>query len=202
MAHSIASALDKIAPQGFGKHCPNHPTSDGDAARGICRSQAEVPHATQHPRGGSSSASSDGDATRAHQQSHTVESPKPTGGGKGLSSPGLHVAPNRPSTRDSALHSTNRPWLLHVCGKAHCEYGLGIPEHLRRMAPHARVLVVVFVPLEGLLNSRTERGGPGNHGCASDSLDRSNCRCVELCQACCEGAWWYVAARYSASRHL
>lgn len=36
--------------------------------------------------------------------------------------------------------------VLHVCGKAHVEGFLGVPEHLRRLAPHLNVLVVICVP--------------------------------------------------------
>lgn len=36
--------------------------------------------------------------------------------------------------------------VLHVCGSAHCEHRLGIPEHLGRYAPGAKVAVVLISP--------------------------------------------------------
>jgi len=39
--------------------------------------------------------------------------------------------------------------VVHLCGRFHCEEGLGIPEHLARYAPRARVLTAVVRPAPG-----------------------------------------------------
>eukprot|EP00955_Chlamydomonas_euryale_P083209 363811-Chlamydomonas_euryale.AAC.14 len=44
--------------------------------------------------------------------------------------------------------------VVHVCGAAHCERKLGIPEHLARYAPEACVAVVLCVPTAGAVAAR------------------------------------------------
>eukprot|EP00775_Hariotina_reticulata_P008190 gene8190-8381_t len=46
-------------------------------------------------------------------------------------------------------HEEDRPLVLHVCGKFHCEHRLGIPEQLQMYLDRpVVVLVVVFIPAE------------------------------------------------------
>ncbi len=49
-------------------------------------------------------------------------------------------------TAETAQAGNTRPLVVHVCGKAHCEWGLGIVEHLARYAEGAQVLTVTFIP--------------------------------------------------------
>ena len=47
------------------------------------------------------------------------------------------------ATSVSAEHNKKSPLVLHICGKFHCENNLGIPEHLARYSPDAKVLIAV-----------------------------------------------------------
>lgn len=49
-----------------------------------------------------------------------------------------------------------KPLVIHVCGKFHCEQGLGIPEHLDQYAPGTRLLCVVFVPSKSMVLTAEE----------------------------------------------
>jgi hypothetical protein len=77
---------------------------------------------------------------------------------------------------DDASQQQETPLVLHVCGKFHCEDRLGIPEHLRTYAPHARVLVVTFVPFDDVPGAHATQqlpaaAGGGPDGAAAGSAD-------------------------------
>jgi hypothetical protein len=74
-------------------------------------------------------------------------------------------------TEAAAHHSSESskqqgPLVVHVCGKFHCEHGLGIPEHLAAYAPDAKVLVVVFTPADKLSVTAEEAAAAGLVGAA------------------------------------
>ncbi|KAL6752804.1 hypothetical protein V8C86DRAFT_563283 [Haematococcus lacustris] len=50
----------------------------------------------------------------------------------------------------------DQPLVVHLCGKAHCEQGLGVIEHLTRYEPAARVMSVVFLPAHDVELSQAE----------------------------------------------
>lgn len=72
---------------------------------------------------------------------------------------------NTPSTPTNTSSSTpsSGSLVVHVCGKAHCEARLGIPEHLSRFAGAARVGTLVFLPSDGV---QLEAGGWEKEGLA------------------------------------
>jgi uncharacterized iron-regulated protein len=80
------------------------------------------------------------------------------------------VASAEAGTEAAAHHSSEGgrqgPLVVHVCGKFHCEHGLGIPEHLAAYAPDARVLVVVFTPSDKLSVTAEEAAAAGLVGAA------------------------------------
>ncbi len=50
-----------------------------------------------------------------------------------------------------AMEDAEAPLAIHVNGSFHSEAGLGIPEHLARLAPEARVLIVTAAPASGAM---------------------------------------------------
>ena len=50
---------------------------------------------------------------------------------------------------DAMAQAGGQPLAVHVNGSFHSEGGLGIPEHVRRLAPQARILVVTMAPASG-----------------------------------------------------
>jgi Haem-binding uptake, Tiki superfamily, ChaN len=61
------------------------------------------------------------------------------------------------------------PLVMHVCGRFHIEGGLGIPEHLARYAPAARVATAVSVPVADVAAAVAAAAACGGAGAVGSS---------------------------------
>ncbi|EKX44334.1 hypothetical protein GUITHDRAFT_139877 [Guillardia theta CCMP2712] len=76
------------------------------------------------------------DATMAHSIAQILN------GGGDLSGGGGGGGGGGEKLTRGGVKDGKAPLVIHVTGKFHCEERLGIPEHLHRYAPHAKVMVV------------------------------------------------------------
>jgi hypothetical protein len=105
------------------------------------------------------------DATMAYSITTALAAPHTTPHAAPAPSPVAAAAPAKPPPAAApAAAPAPPPLVVHVCGKFHCEERLGIVEHLAEYSPQARVLVVVFEPVEGGVERSGEAWAEHNRG--------------------------------------
>ncbi|MEM9996690.1 MAG: ChaN family lipoprotein [Bacteroidota bacterium] len=165
---SIASASDALASKfmatmmemmGHGGGSEDSESEDS-ASEGSERGEAEGVDEEEESGGSAERVSEDGaseeDASEEAEESQEAEANPHGGHGAGMPSlDGMLAAQN---LRDVGMadaiaqHRAAQPdaLVLHVTGSFHSESGLGIPEHLARLRPGARVLIVTMQPASDL----------------------------------------------------
>ncbi|MEM8560352.1 MAG: ChaN family lipoprotein [Bacteroidota bacterium] len=170
---SIASASDALASKfmatmmemmghggGSGDSGSEDSAPEGSGSEDGVSEEVERVDEEERSGGFAESASEDGaseeDASEDAEESQEPEANPHGGPGAGMPSlDGMLAAQN---LRDVGmadaiaqhLDSAPRALVLHVTGSFHSESGLGVPEHLARLRPDARVLIVTMRPADDL----------------------------------------------------